>query len=187
MREPDALAAGGPRLPAPPRPLEIAASLPLDLPALLRPPARGVLLKQIYFTGIGALPLLALAGFLGGWLLLHQLFQVMRGDLVFTIEVMRFLLVQEGSVFLVAMFVLARSGGAMASELAAMRLQGETAQLERWGVNLRAYLVAPRVWGAGLAVAGLVVCVQILVVLGGFAMMSLFANWDFQRALEVFA
>lgn len=157
------------------------------IPAILRPPCLRVLLKQVYFTGIEALPILAVAGLLGGFFTTDQLYLVMGKEMVVTIDVMRFLLVQEGSVFLVAIYVLARSGSAIASELASMRQQGEVRQMYRWGVNPGAYLVAPRVWGAGLSVAGLTVYVQILMVLGGFALMALFSGWDYVMALEIFS
>lgn len=154
---------------------------------LLRPPYLRVLLKQVYFTGIEALPILAVAALVGGYLTTNQLFQVMGKDMGLTIEVMRFLLVQEGAVFLVAVYVLARSGSAIASELASMRQQGEVRQLYRLGVNPASYLVAPRVWGAALSVAGLTVYVQILMVFGGFGFMALFSGWDYVMALEIFS
>jgi len=157
------------------------------LPTLFRPPCLRVLLKQVYFTGIEALPILAVAGLLGGFLTTDQLYLVMGKEMVLTIEVMRFLLVQEGVVFLVAIYVLARSGSAIASELASMRQKGEVRQMYRWGVDPAAYLVAPRVWGAALSVAGLTVYVQVIMVLGGFALMALFSGWDYMMSLEVFS
>jgi len=158
-----------------------------QLPAVLRAPCLRVLLKQVYFTGIEALPILAVAALLGGYLTTQQLYLVMGKELVLTVEVVRFLLVQEGAVFLVAIYVLARSGSAIASELASMRQNGEVLQLYRWGVDPAAYLVAPRVWGPALSIAGLTVYVQVIMVLGGFALMALFEGWDYVMSLEVFS
>ncbi len=156
-------------------------------PVMLLPLYLRVLLKQVYFTGIEALPILAVAGLVGGFLTIDQLYLVMGKEMVITIEVMRFLLVQEGAVFLVAVYVLARSGSAIASELASMRQNGEVRQMYLCGVDPSAYLVAPRVWGAALSVAALTVYVQILMVFGGFALMALFSGWDYVMALEVFS
>lgn len=156
-------------------------------PVLLRPPVSRIFLKQVYFTGLESLPVLAVAGLAGGYLTTSQLYNVLGQEMGLTLEVIRFLIVQEGAVFLVALYVLARSGSAMASELATAKLQGEVAQLVRLGFDPAAYLIAPRVLGAAVSVAALTLYVQLIFVFGGFSLMALLSGWDFMLALETFA
>lgn len=153
---------------------------------IFRPPVVRVFLKQVYFTGLESLPVLAVAGLAGGYLTTSQLYRVLGENLGLTLEVIRFLIVQEGSVFLVALYVLARSGSAMASELAAAKLQGEVTQLYRLGYDPTIYLITPRVWGAAMSVAALTLYVQLIIIFGGIALMALFSGWDFLLALETF-
>ena len=158
-----------------------------NLPQLARDPGRRLLLKQIYFTGIEPLPLLAILALVLGFASLSPLYAVLVQDMQLTLSVFRILVLQEASVLLVAFFVLARSGSAMASELASARQHGEVASLYRLGIDAGEYLVAPRVASAVLSVAALAVYFQVAMVLGGFALMSLTVGWDYSLALGKFA
>jgi len=156
------------------------------LPLVFCKPNARVFLKQIYFTGIEALPLLAITALVGGYLAIQQLFVLLGKDMTLTPELVRVLLVRDGSVAFVAFYVLARSGSAMASELAGMRQRGEIANLYRMGIDPGCYLVATRVLGTSLSVAALTVYFQVVMVFGGFALMSLFQGWDYLGSLETF-
>jgi phospholipid/cholesterol/gamma-HCH transport system permease protein len=152
--------------------------------AVLRGTARQVFMRQVYFTGIEALPLLAAAAVLAGYLAVYQLFSVLASDLDLTLTVFRSLIVQEGAVLLVSMFVLARSGSAMASELASMKLNGELDSIWRLGLDVSRIILAPRVLSCALSVAALTVYVQVLLVFGGIGLMALFHRWDYPLAME---
>jgi phospholipid/cholesterol/gamma-HCH transport system permease protein len=156
----------------------------LAAPAILRGTAKQVFMRQVYFTGIEALPLLAAAAFLAGYLTVFQLFSVLANDLDLTLTVFRSLVVQEGAVLLVSMFVLARSGSAMASEIANMKLNGELDSIWRLGLDVSQIILAPRVLSCALSVAALTVYVQLILVFGGIGLMSLFHRWDYPLAIE---
>lgn len=156
----------------------------LAAPSVLRGTPRRILVRQIYFTGIEALPVLAAAALLAGYLAIFQLHAVLARDLNLTLNVFRSLLVQEGAVLLVSMFVLARSGSAMASELATMKLSGELGAIWRLGLDVSRILIAPRVVSCALSVAALTVYVQILLIFGGIGLMALFHRWDYPLAME---
>ena len=167
--------------------LAVFADAVRNLRHLARDPGRRLLLKQIYFTGIEALPLLTILALVIGFASLSPLYAVLMQDMALTLSVFRLLVLQEASVLLVAFFVLARSGSAMASELASARQHGEVASIYRMGIDAGEYLVAPRVASAVLSVAALVIYFQVAMVLGGFALMSLAAGWDYSLALGKFA
>ena len=158
-----------------------------ESPCLARNPARRTLLRQIYFTGIEPLPLLTVLGLVTGYAAAAALNGVLMGDMALTIDVFRALVVREASLLLVAFFLLARSGSAIASELASARQQGELRTLYSLGIDPVAYLVAPRVVALILCVAALGVYFQVAAVFGGFALMSIFGNWDYFLAIGKFA
>lgn len=145
------------------------------------------MLKQIYFTGIEALPLLSITALVTGYLAATQLYHGLLQDLRLTLEMFRLLVVQHSSLLIVALFVLARSGSAITAELAEMRRHGEVASLYRLGVDPGGYLVAPRVAACLFSVPALVACFQVVMVFGGLAMMALFAGWDFNMALSEYS
>jgi len=150
------------------------------------PPVRQVFFRQIYFSGIEALPLLSVAALALGFGGLNRLNAVLGGDLEQTLDVFRALLVQASSVFVVALYVLARSASAMAAELAGLKQNGELRALYRLGIDPGAYIVAPRVWAMMASVSALTVYFQIIMVFGGLALMSLTAGWDYYFSLEIF-
>lgn len=157
-----------------------------NAPSLMREPGRRVLLKQIYFTGLEALPLLTFVAVVLGFASLSPLYNLLQ-EMGLALDVFRLLVLQEASLLVVAFFVLARSGSAIASELASARQQGEVASLYRMGIDAASYLVAPRVAACALSVAALTVYFQVAMVFGGISLMSLVTNWDFAVAIGKFA
>lgn len=155
-------------------------------PAIFRNPGRRVFLKQVYFTGIEALPLVTAIALGGGFVAIQQLDAVLSGDMDLTITVFRTLVVREGAVLFVAFMVLARSGSAIASELADTRQHGEVASLYRLGIDPAAYLVAPRVAACAVSTACLALYCQTALVFGGFALVSIFMGWDYGLAVQKF-
>ncbi|MEI8311633.1 MAG: ABC transporter permease [Verrucomicrobiota bacterium] len=166
--------------------LNILADAFLHFPALLRPPCLRVLLKQVYFSGIESLPFLSLTALLLGFTATSRLYQVMSKDLSRTVDVFRSMIVQEGAILIVAFYVMARSGSAMASELASCKQNGEVAALYRMGIDPAEYLIAPRVVGCMLSVSALGVFFKVVLVLGGFALASFFMEWDYALAMKEF-
>jgi phospholipid/cholesterol/gamma-HCH transport system permease protein len=155
-------------------------------PQLLREPSRRLLLKQVYFTGIETLPLLTVVALVTGYASTSALHRVLLQDMGLTLDVFRALVIREASILLVAFYVLARSGSAIASELASMRQKGELATLYSLGIDPAAYLVAPRIAALILSVAALSVYFQVTAVFGGFALMSIFSDWDYLLAIAKF-
>jgi phospholipid/cholesterol/gamma-HCH transport system permease protein len=115
--------------------------------------SRRVLVAQVFFTGVQAiLPVcgagVALSGImmgvgyrtLAGWGAQRDF-----GDL------MRLVVLTEFGPLLTALIVIGRSGTAIATELAGMRLNHEIDALEAHGVDPYAYLAAPRLFGVAAA------------------------------------
>ena len=143
--------------------------------ALRRPPVRRVWFKQIYFTGNEAGRLVALIGFSIGAamiLLLHG--QYGQGKEA-ALRLMVRLVFTEFAPLFAALVLVARSSSAVASELAAMRVNRELAMLTRHGVSLLEYLIAPRVYGMTCAAVVLSATLALFALVGGLLFAS---GWD---------
>jgi len=137
----------------------------------LRPVVREVVWRQIYFTAVTAVPFTALLAFLVALAVAAQspYSAAAGGNVLGTILVAA--LVRELAPVTAATIVIARSGTAMAAELATMRVEGEVDALAAMGVDPFDYLVVPRVLGTAVALVGLTV-VFLAVALGASAVLS---------------
>lgn len=123
----------------------------------IRPVVREVLWRQVYFTAVRAAPFTLLLALLVALAVAAQspIAAGAGGDVLGAVLVAT--LVRELAPLLTAWIVIARSGTAIAAELATMRIEGEVDALLGMGIDPFEYLVIPRVIGAAVAVASLTV------------------------------
>lgn len=107
-------------------------------------PARRVFLKQVYFSGIQALPLVLVVGIAVAGILTGQLRNFGQSPRE-ALEILLAITNDELAPLVTAVIVSARSAPAMASELAGMQASGEIRLLARLGIPPLTYLVLPRV------------------------------------------
>jgi phospholipid/cholesterol/gamma-HCH transport system permease protein len=151
-----------------------AASFPRNARGL----SRRILFTQVRFTAVDAMPLIAGLALLIGALVIAQAHaQAVRfgvsealGQLLATI------IVRELGPLFAAIIVVARSGTAMASELATSRVMGEVTALEALGVDPIQYLVLPRLVGSAISVALLALYFDTIAILGGMVATSYLAH-----------
>jgi phospholipid/cholesterol/gamma-HCH transport system permease protein len=115
--------------------------------------SRRVLVAQIWFTGVQALVLVCSAGLLLAGVMMGVGYRTLVGfgaqrDFG---DLMRLVVLTEFGPLLTALIVIGRSGTAITTELAGMRLNHEIDALEAHGVNPFAYLAVPRLLGVALA------------------------------------
>jgi phospholipid/cholesterol/gamma-HCH transport system permease protein len=107
---------------------------------------RSVFARQILFTGVEALSFIALIAVLVGVAVVVQLqvrlAELGQSDLFGTVLVI--VIVREVAPLLVNFIIIGRSGTAIATELANMRVLGEVAVLDAQGLDPLRYLVMPR-------------------------------------------
>lgn len=116
-----------------------------------RAPVRRVLARQLYFTGLESLILVLLIGMALGAIIVSQLHYKFGQSGAETLRLLAQLLLGELAPLLTALILIARSSSAMASELAAMRVNNEIWMLTQFGVNPVHYLFLPRIAGMLLA------------------------------------
>lgn len=115
--------------------------------------SKRVLLAQVWFTGVQALVLVCGAGLLLAGIMMGVGYTTLAGwgyqrDFG---DLMRLVVLTEFGPLLTALIVIGRSGTAITTELAGMRLNHEIDALEVHGVSSFAYLAAPRLFGVALA------------------------------------
>jgi phospholipid/cholesterol/gamma-HCH transport system permease protein len=134
-----------------------------------------VVMRQVLFTGVQALPFVAGISLLVGAIVvvqsLSQLARFGAEGLVGKIFVVA--VVRELGPLLTAIVVIGRSGTAIAAELATNRVSGEIDALEIMGIDPYHYVVVPRVAATVIALFGLTVFFDLGAVLGVFAMAAL--------------
>ncbi|MEK7415305.1 MAG: ABC transporter permease [Planctomycetota bacterium] len=136
--------------------------------------AREVLKRQILFTGVEALPFVALIAILTSSVV------VVQGTLgVGSKELMGTLLItvvfREIGPLIVAFIVIGRSGAAIAAELASMRVNREIDSLEAMGVDPFDYLIVPRMAGVVAAMIGLTIAFVTCCLASGWLLLLLAA------------
>lgn len=148
-----------------------ATSVRLGLrPRLWPRTVRNALARQIVLQGVDAVPLLIRVAILTGisLVLQAQLFLSQVGQSELIGPLIGVALVREGTPVLVNLLVIARSGGALATELANMRLTGQIRVLNAQGLDPFVCVVMPRVLATALSVCCLSVFFLVITLSTGF-------------------
>jgi phospholipid/cholesterol/gamma-HCH transport system permease protein len=129
-----------------------------------------VLIRQIWFTAVQAVPLLIILASILSFLVISQavreLGRIGATELIGSLMVIA--IVRELGPLLTALVVAGRSGTAIAAELATNKVMGELNALEGMGIDPWHYLVLPRFGAAILSISGLIVLFDVVAILAGF-------------------
>jgi phospholipid/cholesterol/gamma-HCH transport system permease protein len=131
---------------------------------------RNVLARQILFTGYQATRFVSTVALLVGISVVvqAQVWTAALGQSSLLGPVLVMVIIREVGPLLTNFIVIARSGTAMATELASMRVMGETHVLDAQGVDPFIYLILPRVIGAAVSVFCLAIIFIGVSIIGGF-------------------
>ncbi len=146
------------------------------LPVLRIAPVNAVFFRQIFFTGVEAVRIVAVFGFLCGTLVITQITSLVGGDSELTVKILIWTVVRELGPLFAAIIIIARSSAAIASELALMKTRKEMESLTRMGISPHDYLLVPRIAGVTLAVLALTIYFQVVAIGGGLAISAMFQN-----------
>lgn len=133
-------------------------------------PMRNVLARQILFTGLEATGFISLIALIVGVLVVVQAqYWLMRlGQTALIGPILTAVVVREVGPLLSNFVVIARSGTAIATELANMKVHGEVRTLDAMGVDPFLYLVIPRVLGVAASTFCLTIVFLAVTFFGGF-------------------
>ncbi len=143
---------------------------------LRRPSTRSVFLRQVYFTGIQALLPVVVAALAVGIGLQTQMRNLLGSGVELNVRMLQLVVLREFAPLITGFIVLGRSGSAMATELASMKVRGEVRELYLVGVSPGDYLVVPRVWACVLVVPALTLVFQVIAAGAGPAVSAWFVE-----------
>lgn len=131
---------------------------------------RAVFARQILFTGVEALNFVSLVALITGVSVVvqAQLWLGKTGQTALLGPILVMVIIREVAPLLVNFIVIGRSGNAIATELASMKVNGEIRVLEAQGLDTLAYLAVPRALGMAVAVFGLTIAFIAVSFAGGF-------------------
>ncbi len=129
-----------------------------------------VLINQIRFTALQAIVLVTfLAAILAFLVISQSIRQLGRFGAIDNLgTIMVVAVIRELGPLLTALIVVSRSGTAIAAEMATNRVMGEVTALEAMGIDPYIYLVLPRMLGAIVSVATLMVVFDAVALSSGF-------------------
>ena len=140
------------------------------------PPVAEELVRQIYFTGASATATIVIRGALVGTLIIAYVIEVLNADVSLAVKILLWVVLREIGPLIAAVLVIQRSGTAVATELALMKISGELASLRHMRIDPQDYLAVPRVLGIALANTALTVYVQFIAVGGGMLLSAVIVN-----------
>lgn len=142
---------------------------------------RSVFLKQIYFTGFEALPIIAWISLILGIIIVTESLSILPrvGGEGLIGDILVWVVIRETGPLFAAVIVIARSGTAIAAELGSMKLSKEITTLEAMGIDPMHYLIMPRVIGTAVSVFVLTFFFELISVLGGYLLAGFGKNITF--------
>lgn len=129
----------------------------------------GETIKQIYLTGVQAIPVVVVITFLIGIVTAHQASGQLEkfGAMVLVVDLVSISITREMGVLLAAIMVAGRSGSAFAAALGVMKLNEEVDAMRVMGLNPNQMLVIPRILGLVIALPILTIFADIAGIAGG--------------------
>jgi phospholipid/cholesterol/gamma-HCH transport system permease protein len=146
---------------------------------------RMVLLNQIYFTSVQILPLFIIVSIILGSLLVGIVFQLLKqlGLTDFFGNVLMGLIVTELSPFFTVLLITLRSGSAINTEMAVMKVNREIKTLETFRIDIIDYLIIPRIINGVISLVLLSSLFSILLLTSGI----LFSRLIFGMSIDVYS
>jgi phospholipid/cholesterol/gamma-HCH transport system permease protein len=150
-----------------------------------------ITLRQVYFTGVQALRVVAVISLALGTVIIVQIgtqLSFLGGGIEFIVPILVLILFRELGPLLTAIIVIGRSGTAIATELGNIVIAHELEAIEVMGINPVYFIVTPRIIGVTIAVICLTIIFVTVGLLGGFWVSKLILPITFDaflRELEV--
>jgi phospholipid/cholesterol/gamma-HCH transport system permease protein len=142
--------------------------------------------RQVYETGILAVPIVSLIAFLISVIVAYLGADQLRqfGADIYTVDLVAVAVLRELGVLLTAIIVAGRSGSAFAAEIGVMKLNDEVDALKSIGVSPFEVLVLPRLIGLIIAMPLLTIIADMMGLAGGAMLTSLLLDIPFSQFLQ---
>ncbi len=148
-----------------------------------------VMLDQIYFTGVQALPIIGIISLLLGAIIIKEGHAYVGKfvDQSWIYKIIVSIMIRDAAPFITALIVLSRSGIAMATELGYMSINKEVDSLRIMGISPLTYIVMPRIIGVSISIILLVIYFLLIGIIGGYIVTNIFSPipfWVFMGKLS---
>ncbi|MFA9441744.1 MlaE family ABC transporter permease [Uliginosibacterium sp. sgz301328] len=165
--------------------VELLGRVSIELAMLLRNPSQIPWLEisaALYKTGVRAMPISALLGFLIGVVLCYlSALQLQNfGADAFIVNILGIGIIRELGPMLVSVLVAGRSGSAITAQLGVMRVTEEIDALATMGISRYQRLVLPKVLALAFAMPLLVLWTSAAGLIGGMVVADLQMNLDYR-------
>lgn len=142
---------------------------------------KGEVITQAVSIGVNALPLVALISFLIGLVLAIQSAAQLRqfGANIYIVDLVVIAMTAEMGPLITAIMIAGRSGSAIASELASMKVAEELDALNTMGINPVRYLVVPKMQASIFTLPFLTLLANICGIFGGMVVAYFYLNISF--------
>jgi phospholipid/cholesterol/gamma-HCH transport system permease protein len=129
----------------------------------------GSTIKQVYQTGVQAIPIVMVITFLIGIVMAYQAAGQLEqfGAKIFVVDLISISITREMGVLMAAVMVAGRSGSAFAAALGTMKLNEEVDAMRVLGLNPNQMLIVPRILGLVIALPMLTLFADFAGVAGG--------------------
>lgn len=142
--------------------------------------------EQFVRVGYNSLPIVMLITFLlGAILAMQSAYQLSRFGVIYLVpNLVGVAAVRELAPLMTAILITGRSGSAFTAEIGTMKVSEEIDALEVMGLNPTKYLVVPKFIGTTLAVPMVTMVATLTMILGGFAISTVYLGQDPRVYLE---
>ena len=129
-----------------------------------------IIINQIYFTGLNALPFVAVVALIIGVTVIVQSFSSLPkfGIEGFLGNLMVIIILREAGPLITTLIIVSRSGSAIASEIATQKQNGEIRAFEIMGIDTRLYIIFPRIIAFSLTLLSLILIFNLTAFVGGY-------------------
>ncbi len=145
-----------------------------------------VVVRQCYFTIIQALPIVCITALLLGSITVDSLLNILTSlnayDRIGNYLIL--LVTQELAPIICTVILLLRSGSAVLSEIALMKINRETDTLAMLGIPLEPYLYLPRILSFAIGGPCLTFIFSLVALLGGYVTLGYFNNITFDNYID---
>lgn len=152
-----------------------------------------IIINQIRFTGIHALPFVVfIALLIGGTVIIQSMTQFPKfGIEGFIGNLLVIIIVREMGPLATALIVISRSGSAITAEIATQKQNREILSLEIMGIDTKLYIVFPRIIASIVSIFSLMIIFDIVAFFGGYiiSLLTIFIPVDIfaQTILDAFS
>jgi len=157
------------------------------LPGTYNPAVRMVLINQIYFTAVQILPLFFTVSVLLGTVLIGLVGEYLRSIGMFHLfgaMIMGFV-VKEVGPFITVLLIALRSGAAINTEIAVMKVNNELAALEAFDISIIKYLFVPRVMNGIISIVILGFIFSFCAIISGLVSCHMFFGLSFADYISI--